>query len=405
MKLLVFAHTPPPHHGQSYMVKLMLDHFGGDARAADHSAEGSEVHCYHVNSRYSEDLEDIGSFRLGKVALMLRYCAEAIWCRVRYGVRVFYYVPAPGKRAALYRDWMVMLICRPFFRQTIYHWHATGLGDWLEHEANAVECWITHRLLGRPTLGLSLAVSSMRDALWFRSGSVELVSNGIPDPCPDFAARVLPRRLERVESFRAKLAQPVGTGSPTLVRVLYLAHCTASKGLFDALEATALANAHVDAAGRFSFHLTVAGAFVRADEQERFETRVSAVDLRDAVSYVGFVAGEAKERLLTESDFLCFPTYYEAEGQPVNLIEAMSVGLPVVTTHWRTIPDLLPAGYPGIVPIKQPAAVAEALVRILPLNLTSSLRERFAAEYTEDRHLEALRRALDRVERDSSYGF
>ena len=32
MKLLVFAHTPPPHHGQSYMVQLMLDGFGGDAR-------------------------------------------------------------------------------------------------------------------------------------------------------------------------------------------------------------------------------------------------------------------------------------------------------------------------------------------------------------------------------------
>jgi len=25
MKLLVFAPQPPPHHGQSYMVKLMLD--------------------------------------------------------------------------------------------------------------------------------------------------------------------------------------------------------------------------------------------------------------------------------------------------------------------------------------------------------------------------------------------
>ncbi len=25
MKLLVFAHTPPPHHGQSYMVQLMLN--------------------------------------------------------------------------------------------------------------------------------------------------------------------------------------------------------------------------------------------------------------------------------------------------------------------------------------------------------------------------------------------
>lgn len=28
MKLLVFTHIPPPHHGQSYMVRLMLAAFG-----------------------------------------------------------------------------------------------------------------------------------------------------------------------------------------------------------------------------------------------------------------------------------------------------------------------------------------------------------------------------------------
>jgi hypothetical protein len=32
MKLLLFAHVPPPHHGQSYMVKLILDGIGGDQR-------------------------------------------------------------------------------------------------------------------------------------------------------------------------------------------------------------------------------------------------------------------------------------------------------------------------------------------------------------------------------------
>ena len=36
MKLLVFAHTPPPHHGQSYMVQLMLEGFGGDRRKASY---------------------------------------------------------------------------------------------------------------------------------------------------------------------------------------------------------------------------------------------------------------------------------------------------------------------------------------------------------------------------------
>ena len=92
MKLLVFAHTPPPHHGQSYMVKLMLDGFGGDRREIQNSEfriQNSKIECYHVNCRYSDTLEDIGSFRLEKMWLVLRYSLEAIWCRLRYGVRTF----------------------------------------------------------------------------------------------------------------------------------------------------------------------------------------------------------------------------------------------------------------------------------------------------------------------------
>src|SRR6266852_1903980 len=132
MKLLVFAHTPPPHHGQSYMVQLMLQGLGGDRRKPRASAPPPEICCYHVNARLSQKLEDIGDFRIGKFILLLGYCLEALWCRARYGVSNFCYIPAPGKRSALYRDWVVMLICRPFFKQIVLHWHAAGLAKWLE---------------------------------------------------------------------------------------------------------------------------------------------------------------------------------------------------------------------------------------------------------------------------------
>src|ERR1051325_2893803 len=137
MKLLVFAHTPPPHHGQSYMVRLMLEGLGGDRRkhrnGVQPSADDSErVDCYHVNCRLSRKLEDIGDMRLWKFVLLLYYCLQAIWCRYRYGITDFYYVPSPGKRSALYRDWTVMFVCRPFFPRLILHWHAAGLAKWLE---------------------------------------------------------------------------------------------------------------------------------------------------------------------------------------------------------------------------------------------------------------------------------
>src|SRR5208282_3390687 len=135
MKLLVFAHVPPPHHGQSYAVKLMLENFGGDRRvrnAASRPPGRFGIECYHVNAQFSRGLEDIGELQSIKLARLSFHCLEAIWCRFRYGVENFYYVPAPGKSIALYRDWLVMLICRPFFKKVIFHWHAAGLAKWLE---------------------------------------------------------------------------------------------------------------------------------------------------------------------------------------------------------------------------------------------------------------------------------
>ena len=117
MKLVVFAHKPPPLHGQSYMVQLMLEGFGGDRRKKRRDNNGIHrgIECYHVNARLSKNMEDVGGVRFAKLFLLVGHCLQAIWCRFRYGASTLYYVPAPGKPAALYRDWMVMGLNRPFF--------------------------------------------------------------------------------------------------------------------------------------------------------------------------------------------------------------------------------------------------------------------------------------------------
>ncbi len=427
MKLLVFAHTPPPHHGQSYMVKLMLDGFGGDCRREPRSAECEmlndefqttapdhskfkiqnskfPIECFHVNSRFSDAMDEIGEMRWSKAGLLLRYCAEALWCRFRHGANYFYYVPAPGKRLALYRDWAVMLLCRPFFKKTIFHWHATGLGDWLCAEGWPIERWITRTLMDGPALSVALAISSMRDALWFQSWQVEIVPNGIPDPCPDFDENVLPRRRARLEARRALLeggspakadARRAG-GDPQLFKVLFVAHCTRDKGLFDALESVALANKSLrDSSSRLRVHLTVAGAFMHADEEAEFQRRIEQPDLgADAISYVGFVSGETKWKLFCESDCFCFPTYYAAEGQPVSLLEAMACGLAIVTTSWRAIPEILPPEYPGFVPPRAPQQIAAAFQSLFKRDGAAALRARFLSQFTERRCLASLESAL-----------
>src|ERR1051325_2925183 len=258
MKLLVFAHTPPPHHGQSYMVQLMLNGFGGNQRksaktaALQQASSGSAfgIECYHVNARLSQKLEDIGDLRVGKFILLMGYCLQAIWCRFRYGVTHFYYIPAPGKRSALYLDWLVMLICRPFFKRIILHWHAAGLAKWLETVVQIRSRSVTYHFMKQVDLSIVLSRYNRADAEKLVSREIKVVSNGIPDPCVDFRQTVLPRRHARFiarkkllagQTLSAEEEERAGTDS-RIVKVLYLAHCTREKGLFDTVAGVDLAN-------------------------------------------------------------------------------------------------------------------------------------------------------------------
>jgi glycosyltransferase involved in cell wall biosynthesis len=426
LKLLVFAHTPPPYHGQSYMVQLMLDGFGGDHRKPDKNSElrtqnsklpsqhstpdtrhSFGIECYHVNARLSNKLEDIGELRLGKLFLLFGYCAQAIWCRFRYRVHNLYYIPAPGKRSALYRDWVVMLICRPFFKRIVLHWHAAGLAKWLETAVQMRSRAITFRLMKHADLSLILSYYNRADAEKLVSRQIRIISNGIADPCPQFTSQVLPRRLarfsERQKLLSARTAAPTASAQtaagPQTLSILYLAHCTREKGLFDTVAGVWLANRQLLARrSPVTLRLLVAGTFVTDEEHDEFNRILAQPGAAQTIEYLGFVSGDQKNRLFREADLFCFPTYYQNENQPVNLIEAMAFGLPILTTRWRSIPELFPSNYPGLVNIRSPEQVADRLLVVLASESGEAFREVFLRHFTLERHLSSLAEAFVQLE-------
>lgn len=411
MKLLVFAHTPPPHHGQSYMVQLMLEGLGGDhrhRRPGDPAQTGDShgIQCYHVNTRLSKSLQDIGEFHGAKVFRLLFYCLEAVWCRFRYGVTTFYYIPAPGKSSALYRDWLVLFICRPFFKHLILHWHAAGLGKWLETSRQMRTRSLTYRLARQVDVSIVLSRYNIADAEKLLPQRVRVVSNGIPDPCPEFRAKVLPRRLARFAAREKLLAgRPLVAsdfhdtgGDPQTVKVLFLAHCMEEKGLFDAMQAVVLANRELTARNApIRMKLMAAGTFVIPADRARFDRMMADEEVARAVEYLGFVSGEGKDRALEQCDLFCFPTYYLGENQPVNLIEAMAFGLPIITTRWRSLSEMFPADYPGLVTIRSPDKAATALCRLVSQETGETFRQLFLARYTLEAHLTRLAEAIASV--------
>jgi len=409
MKLLVFAHTPPPHHGQSYMVELMLKNFGGDQRGKKNRRPGKYgFECYHVNARFSKSLEDIGEFQGAKLFFILFYCLQAVWCRFRYGVTNFYYVPAPGKRVAVYRDWLVLFLCRPFFKKVIFHWHAAGLAKWLETSVQMRTRTLTYRWFKQAGLSIVISNYNMADAEKLRPKKISVVSNGIPDPCADYGQAVLPRRQARLAARQQWLAG--ATPSPTdlknagadphIIRVLFLAHSSREKGLFAAAQGVDLANAILSAqSSPLRMKLFATGSFVSEAEKTEFDRLVQASDFPQAFEHLGFVAGTQKNRILREADLFCFPTLYMGENQPVNLIEAMAYGLPVVTTRWRSLPEMFPADYPGLVDNQDPVKIAGALLRLMVSGIGEQLREIFLNRFTLEHHLENLAEAIHALEK------
>jgi glycosyltransferase involved in cell wall biosynthesis len=399
MKLVVFAHTPPPHHGQSYMVKLMLEGFGGDRRRQPPDfSPGFGIECYHVNARFSRGLEDIGEFQGIKTLLIFWFCAQALWLRFRHGVTNFYYVPAPGKRVALYRDWLIMLLCRPFFKNIILHWHAAGMAKWLETSNSIYVRAATYRLFRPVDLSIVLSNYNVADAEKLLSRVIRVVNNGIPDPCPDFNQAVLPQRLGRFAACKRIFAGE-NQEVPLTLRVLYLAHCTQEKGVFAAAAAVLAANLELRARPLpVRLKLIVAGNFVTAAEQSEFDRLQRSPEAFGAIEYHGFVAGAQKNQLLREADAFLFPTCYLGENQPVNLIEAMAFGLPVITTRWRSLPEMFPPDYPGLVNGQNTDEIVSALLKIFTQESGEPLRRNFINRFALERHLLDLATAVRSVE-------
>jgi glycosyltransferase involved in cell wall biosynthesis len=338
---------------------------------------------------------------------LLGYCLQAIWYRFHFGVTTLYYIPAPGKRSALYRDWMVMFLCRPFFKRVILHWHAAGLAKWLETVLQIRSRAITYRLMKHVDLSIVLSKYNRADAEKIFSRQIKVVGNGIPDPCPRFAGEVLPRRKARFAARQKLLAgrrlesgdlKDTG-GDPQIVNALYLAHCTREKGLFDAVSAVITANQRLlSRKSPLALRLLVTGTFVNAEEKAAFEQLVAQSGAAETVQYLGFVSGDQKSQLLRSADIFCFPTYYANENQPVNLIEAMAFGLPILTTRWRSLPELFPAHYPGLVDVRSPDQVADGILALIHSETGEEFRSTFLRDFSLERHLAGLAEAFQQVE-------
>jgi len=77
----------------------------------------------------------------------------------------------------------------------------------------------------------------------------------------------------------------------------------------------------------------------------------------------------------------------------------MAFGLPILTTRWRSLPELFPANYPGLVNVRDPEQIADRLLALMAVETGEGFRDIFLRSFTLERHLSSLAEAFMQVER------
>lgn len=79
-----------------------------------------------------------------------------------------------------------------------------------------------------------------------------------------------------------------------------------------------------------------------------FDVQESELNGRERVTYRGPVDSDDVHGVLSKYDALVLPSYHHGEGYPGVILEAYAAGLPVVSTRWRAIPELVDDGITGL---------------------------------------------------------
>lgn len=139
------------------------------------------------------------------------------------------------------------------------------------------------------------------------------------------------------------------------LRLLYVGTWLDRKGVFYLAEAF-----RILAESATETRLTVAGCLVAEEEVKSF----FAAEIRDRVNVARFVARADMPAMYASHDIFVLPSL--VEGMPLSLLEAMALGMPVVTTSTGGMLDMIADGVDGL--LVAPAdseALAAAVVRVV----------------------------------------
>ena len=274
-------------------------------------------------------------------------------------------------RGSTFRKLALLSVARSLRRPVVVHSHGFRFSDFFE----GLPCGL--RTIIRRRLNKSACFVALSD----RQAGMYRQTVGVADSI----LTVLPNPVKWPEEMPARTQRDT-------VDFVFLGRIGERKGAFDLLEAFSQLPPSVLERSR----LTLAGD----GEVALAQRRAAELCVSERVEAPGWIDSEVRSRLLAEASVFVLASHHEA--LPMALLEAMSMGLPVITTDVGGIPDLIQHEGNGL--IVAPGDILGLRDQMERLALNDALRTKLgtaAWRRVESCSLPRFREALGRIYRSA----
>lgn len=330
-KILFIFQLPPPIHGASMINKMIYDS----------QLINSSFYCSYINLTTAKDVKDIGKNGFRKYWRSLKIYIKVI-SKVTFNNFDIVYLTLSPHGIAFYKDGILAVILKLFRCKLVFHLHGKGI-DSISKKSKVKR--LIYQLVFK-----GVKVIHLSELLYFDIKQFVEKEN----------VWYLPNGIDYSRHIREEIPPK---------NILYLSNMQESKGSFELLKAAKILKDR-----KLNFHINFVGKWHNDNSfKERWLSYYNNNNLQEKVSYLGPMYGSDKINMFKNAFCFVLPTVNDCF--PISILEAMSYGLPVVSTDEGAISELIvdkKTGY--IIEKNNPERLANVLESMLiNIDITSQL--------------------------------
>jgi len=268
-----------------------------------------------IEMSYANTVSDIGVFRFKKIILVIKYYFSLIKKLFNSNYNFVYFQISP-LGSTFIRDLIFVLIIKLSKTKIVYHLHGKGIKKKMKN--NIYKRLYKYAFHNEAIILLSNLLKF--DIEEINKNEVFIIPNGIPP---------------------IKYKQKIFSQNEKPLNILFLSNLFFSKGIMNFIEVIEIL---------VKKKIKIKGFIVGAEAdltKDSLEEIIKSKNLGRNLIYLGPKYGNEKNKILSKTDLLIYPTLEDIWGN-VNL-EAMQIGIPVIATEEGAIPEIIDDGITGFI--------------------------------------------------------